>query len=113
LLPVGEQKMASSSITLLEYGPQQLHETRFDTVTDGLSYQPSQPVLWLNVYGLHDPAVMQAIGERFDCTRWCRKTFSITASVPSWRTMAIICSSPPGCSISRHGGRLVTTRCIW
>ncbi|KJV32808.1 magnesium transporter [Aquitalea magnusonii] len=65
LLPVGEQKVASSSITLLEYGPQQLHETRFETVADGLSYQPSQPVLWLNVYGLHDPDVMQAIGDRF------------------------------------------------
>ncbi|NWK76829.1 magnesium/cobalt transporter CorA [Aquitalea sp. LB_tupeE] len=65
LLPVGEQKVASSSITLLEYGPQQLNESRFDSIAAGLAYQPEQPVLWLNVYGLHDPVVMQAIGQRF------------------------------------------------
>lgn len=65
LLPVGEQKVAASSISLLEFGPQQLSEPSFDSVAAGLAYRPSQPVLWLNVYGLHDPGMMQAIGERF------------------------------------------------
>ncbi|WP_220272785.1 magnesium/cobalt transporter CorA [Aquitalea aquatica] len=65
LLPVGEQKLPSSSLALVEFGPQQLSENRFDSIAAGLAYQPEQPVLWLNVYGLHDPAVMQAIGERF------------------------------------------------
>ena len=65
LLPVGEQKLASASLTLVEFGPQQLSESSFASVAAGLAYRPEQPVLWLNVYGLHDPAVMQAIGERF------------------------------------------------
>ncbi|WP_280954959.1 CorA family divalent cation transporter [Paludibacterium denitrificans] len=65
LLPVGEVKQDGSSITLIEYGAERLLETRFDTVEAGLAYQPSEPVLWLNVYGLRDPRFMQAIGERF------------------------------------------------
>lgn len=65
LLPVGTRKVEAASIALLEFGPQQLNESRFDSIAAGLAYQPAQPVLWLNVYGLHDPAVMQAIGERF------------------------------------------------
>jgi magnesium transporter len=65
LLPVGDANVVASSITLLEFSPQDLCETSFDSVAEGLAYRPSQPVLWLNVYGLHDAAVMQAIGERF------------------------------------------------
>lgn len=64
LLRVGEKKSDTTSITLIEYSAEALEETRFDSVEDGLAYQPRQPVLWLNVYG-HDPEAMRAIGERF------------------------------------------------
>lgn len=66
LLAVGEPHLAEPRITLVEYGTASLRETTFASLQEGLAYQPSEPVLWLNVYGLHEPAVMRAIGERFN-----------------------------------------------
>lgn len=65
LLPEG-QPAGDSRISLIEYGPSSYHETVFASVAEGLAYQPQGPVLWLNVYGLADPQVLQAIGQRFD-----------------------------------------------
>ncbi|KMN35407.1 magnesium transporter [Chromobacterium sp. LK1] len=65
LLSVGEAKLPEASISLFEYGPEQLQETVFQTVAEGLAHQPAGGVLWLNVYGLHQPEVMRAIGQRF------------------------------------------------
>ncbi|KZE25350.1 magnesium/cobalt transporter CorA [Crenobacter luteus] len=70
LLPVASPAVASGKvdpfITLIEYGPDAVRETTFATLEEGLTYQPTLPVLWLNVYGLTDPAWMAAIGRRFD-----------------------------------------------
>lgn len=55
----------ASSISLVEYSRDDYRETRFDSVAAGLAYQPALPNLWLNVYGLTDPAALQAIGQRF------------------------------------------------
>lgn len=57
----GEQ----AAISLIEFGPDACHETVFSSLEEGMAYQPQLPVLWLNVYGLADPAVMRGIGERF------------------------------------------------
>nr|WP_294864169.1 magnesium/cobalt transporter CorA [uncultured Pseudogulbenkiania sp.] len=65
LLAVGEPALDQPRITLMEYGPSALRETTFASLQEGLAYRPGEPVLWLNVYGLHEPEVMRAIGERF------------------------------------------------
>jgi magnesium transporter len=66
LIHVGERKIEHSSITLLEYGADTLEERQFDTIAASRAYTPTQPVLWLNVYGLHEPEVMAEIGRRFN-----------------------------------------------
>jgi magnesium transporter len=66
LVHVGERKIEHSSITLLEYGPDKLEERQFDTIAASRDFTPTQPILWLNVYGLHEPEVMAEIGRRFN-----------------------------------------------
>jgi len=65
LLPVGQQKVDAATMTLVEFGAQQLSELQFASIAEGLAYQRNQPVLWLNVYGLHDATAMAAIGQHF------------------------------------------------
>ncbi len=65
LVHIGEIKTERTSITLIEFDAHGLTETRFDDIEASRGYQPTREKLWLNVYGLHDPAVMAEIGRRF------------------------------------------------
>lgn len=66
LIHVGERKTDQPYVTLVEYGPENLMEHCFVSVDDSRDHQPTQPVLWLNVYGLHEPEVLAEIGRRFN-----------------------------------------------
>ena len=65
LVHVGEIKTDKPSITLIEFDAQGVSETHFDSLEASRQHQPSRGKLWLNVHGLHDPAVMAEIGRRF------------------------------------------------
>lgn len=65
LVHVGEIKTDKPSITLIEYDAGGITETRFDSLEASRQHQPAREKLWLNVHGLHDPAVMAEIGRRF------------------------------------------------
>ena len=65
LVHLGDRKLERASITLIEYGPEQLAERRFISIEDSRDFKPMLPVLWLNVYGLHEPEVLAEIGHRF------------------------------------------------
>ena len=65
LVHLGERKTAQPLITLLEYDAAGLIEKRFRSIAESRSHQPGAGVLWLNVYGLHEPEVMAEIGRRF------------------------------------------------
>lgn len=65
LVHVGEQKTERPRVTLVEYGPAAIKEAEFSEVADSRSYTPQEPVLWLNVYGLHEPEVLAEVGRRF------------------------------------------------
>lgn len=66
LVHLGERRIEQTAINLIEYGPDCLNETQFKTIAESCTYQPSQPVLWLNIHGLHEPEVMSEIGRRFN-----------------------------------------------
>jgi magnesium transporter len=66
LVHLGEQKTDRPIITLLEYDAASLREKRFKSVAESREHQPGAGVLWLNVYGLHEPEVMAEIGRRFN-----------------------------------------------
>jgi magnesium transporter len=65
LVHLGERKTERAAITLIEYGPEGLKETRFDDLAACQACAPQGPKLWLNVHGLHEPEVLQEIGRRF------------------------------------------------
>lgn len=65
LVHVGEIKTDKPSITLIEFDAQGVTETHFDSLEASRQHQPTREKLWLNVHGLHDPAVMAEIGRRF------------------------------------------------
>jgi magnesium transporter len=65
LVHLGERKIEHATITLVEYGPDAFEERQFESVAASRAFKPSQPVVWLNVYGLHEPEVMTEIGRRF------------------------------------------------
>ena len=65
LVHLGERKIEKTAISLIEYGPESFAERQFDSVAASRDFTPTQPVLWLNVYGLHEPEVMAEIGHRF------------------------------------------------
>lgn len=67
LILVGERKTDVTRVSVLEYGPDALREESFDNLDESNTYRrdPSLPVLWLNVHGLHQPDVMTQIGQRF------------------------------------------------
>lgn len=53
-------------MTLIDYGPDGLEEKEFETLADCKACTPTQPMQWLNVYGLHEPEVLAEIGRRFN-----------------------------------------------
>jgi len=65
LVHLGERKLDRAAISLIEYGPDNLAERHFKSIEESRNFQPTQPVLWLNVHGLHEPEVMAEIGRRF------------------------------------------------
>ena len=62
---IGEIKTAKPNITLIEFDAHGITETRFDNIEASREHRPTREKMWLNVYGLHDPAVMAEIGRRF------------------------------------------------
>jgi magnesium transporter len=65
LVHLGERKTERTAINLIEYGPDSVKETRFDSLAECRACAPTLPRLWLNVHGLHEPEVMTEIGRRF------------------------------------------------
>ena len=65
LVHIGEIKTAKPNITLIEFDAHGITETRFDNIEASREHRPTREKMWLNVYGLHDPAVMAEIGRRF------------------------------------------------
>lgn len=66
LVHTGERRMQATALTLFNYDETGLEEVRFDNIEASRNYQPRYRKIWLNVHGLHDPAVMQEIGRRFN-----------------------------------------------
>lgn len=64
---VGSREPQPTLATLIEYGPApgDYHETQFTDLEQGRNYRPKFPVLWLNLHGLENQALLKLVGERF------------------------------------------------
>jgi len=66
LIHLGERKLEHARLTLIDYGPDGLEEKQFDSLAECKACTPTQPIQWLNVYGLHEPEILAEIGRRFN-----------------------------------------------
>ena len=65
LIHVGEQKAASVRITVMDYDAERFREHQLPTAQACFEYKETDTVSWINVDGLHDVNVMEALGEHF------------------------------------------------
>ena len=65
LLPVGEKRVAQTTLTLIEYNGDRVAERVLPDADACAALKDSSAVHWLNIEGLHDVGVVQRIGEIF------------------------------------------------
>ena len=69
LLHGGERKAESVLIRSLDYGPESFAEEQHESIEACFAQAESETVTWVNVDGLHEPDVLEAVGERFGIHR--------------------------------------------
>ena len=62
----GEKRTDRSKITLIEYNDSDFFEQEYYDLSDGLSDVKPNMIKWINVEGLHDPELVEAIGKKYN-----------------------------------------------
>ncbi|MCA1809129.1 MAG: magnesium/cobalt transporter CorA [Kiritimatiellia bacterium] len=65
LVHVGEQKTARVQVRLLDYNARQFNEQTDVSPAECVSFRSTDTVTWIDVVGLHDPAVIEKLGGDF------------------------------------------------
>ena len=65
LIHVGDKKIENVKISLMNYDQGQLLEKELKKIEDSFPYKDTPPVSWINVDGLHDVEIIEAIGRHF------------------------------------------------
>ena len=63
---IGERKMDTVRIRLIDYDGSQLTEDELRDIAGGAEFRRTSTVTWINVDGLHDLSLMKQIGDSFD-----------------------------------------------
>ena len=66
LVFVGEQKMETTLICLIDYNPVELIEKQLSDIMDVEQYIGTSNVTWVNIYGVHDTTIVKNAGKVFD-----------------------------------------------
>lgn len=65
LIFIGEQKIDEPTVQIIDYDQEHLNEECLHNIKDGIPYEDTSTVTWLNLYGLHDPEVIKVFGQGF------------------------------------------------
>ena len=65
----GEQKVEKVRIRLIDYDTDSIEEKTLQSIEEAFPYVDEPPVTWVNIDGLHDAAVVEAVGDRFGVHR--------------------------------------------
>jgi magnesium transporter len=65
LVHVGEQKIETIRITLMNYGQARLEEKELERIEESFAYKDKPPFSWINIDGLHEVDLIQKIGTHF------------------------------------------------
>ena len=62
LVHIGDQRVSSVKLTVIDYNEQHVEEKEVKTVAECCTYRDKPSVTWLNVGGVHDPSVIEGVG---------------------------------------------------
>lgn len=65
LRPVAAPRGARTQITVIDYGPEALHETQCASIEEVFRFRDTPTVTWINIEGLHDVELIQKLGSHF------------------------------------------------
>jgi magnesium transporter len=65
----GRRKMEKVRLRLIDYDTESIEEKELGRIEDSFPYAVEPPVTWVNVDGLHDVSVAEAVAERFGVHR--------------------------------------------
>lgn len=66
LVHVGEQKIETIKITLMNYDQARLEEKELERIEESFAYKDEPPVSWINIDGLHEVDLIQKMGTHFN-----------------------------------------------
>lgn len=66
LIFIGEQKMESVHVRVIDYDSTILTDQELTDIKDGSHFRKTDTVTWLNINGLHDIEKMKSVAETFD-----------------------------------------------
>ncbi len=66
LLHVGDEKTHEVHISVIDYDPGRVDEKARATIEDLVAFKERPSVTWINVNGIHDVSVIEAIGKTFN-----------------------------------------------
>ncbi len=69
LVYTGEKTGGAVDVTLIDYNEQTFEERRVKTAAECVPYRNKPTVTWINVDGVHDPALIESLGECFGLHR--------------------------------------------
>ncbi|HSH75345.1 MAG TPA: magnesium/cobalt transporter CorA [Longimicrobiales bacterium] len=65
----GERKVERVRIRLIDYDAERIEERELERIDDAFAFAEQPPVTWVNVDGLHDVSLAEAVTERFGIHR--------------------------------------------
>jgi magnesium transporter len=65
LVHIGEQKVETAKITIIDFDPENFQELTVGTVDECFPFKESPTITWINIDGLHETDVIDKIGRHF------------------------------------------------
>jgi|688.fasta_scaffold105131_3 magnesium transporter len=81
---VGERKRETASLHLIDFDTDSLHEVEDASLSQCLHHLASPAVTWVNVSGVHDVQLIEALGEAFGLHPMTREDIANTSQRPKW-----------------------------
>ena len=65
LVYVGEKREEDVKISVIAYDPDHIEEKEVQTLDECIAYKDKETVTWINVSGIHDMGIIEALGKHF------------------------------------------------
>jgi magnesium transporter len=62
---VGEERKEKVTIDVMDYTATELHARQIDNVEECFAFKDSPTITWINVDGIHEPQIVEQLGEHF------------------------------------------------